>query len=170
MCRVWSQPLKPRRGGSGFDRKKCSSNLLLVGSACFSVGHSRFNLATARVITSTSSSYWAEGGGSSAFSPSPSSEDDSLSVEPSPRGEETAPSERASEPCEVALDLVVEEEEKDLPISIPSTRFICDPHVTTPLPLLTIKCGVTIIYYNIISILFFSSSEWMSSVAVFDVP
>ncbi len=41
--------------------------------------------------------------------------------------------------------------------------------VTTPLPLLTIKCGVTIIYYNIIIILFFSSTEWMSSVAVFDI-
>ncbi len=32
------------------------------------------------------------------------------------------------------------------------------------------KMSITIIYYNIIRILFFSSFDWMHSVAVFDVP
>ncbi len=86
-----------RCGGSSLDLKKHSSNLLLEGSACFSVGHSRCNLATARATTSTSS-YCADWGGSSALSPFSSSEDDSLSAVCSPWTEETTPSERASEP------------------------------------------------------------------------
>ncbi len=75
-------------------------------------------------------SYWGKWGGestvSSMLSTSTSSDDDRRIVEPSPRGEETAV--QASEPWQGALDLVGEEEERDRPISIPSTRSICNPH------------------------------------------
>lgn len=56
-------------------------------------------------------------------STSPSSEDDSLSVEPSPWGRE--PAEHVSELWEGLLDQEVEEEERD---SIPSDISICETH------------------------------------------
>ncbi len=91
-------------------------------------GSMRKTLSFSFMSGSNSSSYWGDWGGESSSMPSTSasSEEDRWSVEPSPRGEETA--ERASDPRELALDLVGEEEERDSPVSIPSTRSICDPH------------------------------------------
>ncbi len=49
-----------RHGGSDFERRKHSSNLLLGCSSCSSSGQSMFILATARVTTSNSSSNWTD--------------------------------------------------------------------------------------------------------------
>ncbi len=76
--------------------------------------------------------YCADWGGSSALSPTPSSEGNSLSTELSPWGKETALSESASEPWEVALHPAAEEGERDSPVSIPSATSTCDPHDRNP--------------------------------------
>ncbi len=73
-------------GTQNVDLKKGSSNLLFEGSACFLAGHSRFNLATARVITSSNSSYCADCGDLLVLSLLPSLEDDSLCAKPTSWG------------------------------------------------------------------------------------
>ncbi len=92
-----------------------------------------FNLATALVTTSNSSSNKTDCGGKStdssrlALASSPSSEEDNTSAEPF-LGVEENNSERAFVPKKWALDLAGEEEEKDVPVSILTARSSCDPH------------------------------------------
>ncbi len=123
---VWRSGKKGRlrRGGSGLVCRKRSSSLLFFGSACFSVGQSMFNLATTWVTTSNSSSYCGDWGGESTLFTSTSSEEDRRSAEPAPRGGRN----RRTGFRERAVDLAGEEEDRDLPISIPSISSSCESH------------------------------------------
>ncbi len=70
-----------RCGGGGRARKKRSSSLLPRDSVCCSAGQSIWSLSTARVTTSSSSSYCRDWGGSSTLTVSSSSEEEWSSVE-----------------------------------------------------------------------------------------
>ncbi len=79
-----------RCGGGVLNPRKRLSSLPFCGSTWHSASQLMFNLATARVSTSTSSSYWGEWEGtSSTDSTSISSEEDIRSAEPAARGEES---------------------------------------------------------------------------------
>ncbi len=127
---VWRSGKKGRLrcGGAVWNRRKRSSNLPLCGSTGRSADQSRLNLAAARVITSTSSSYWGERGGAkcSTFPVSTSSEEDTRSAEAAARGEVTAG--RASNLGERSWDLTGEDGDRDSLVSDPSTRSRCEPH------------------------------------------
>ncbi len=122
---------KPRHGGGDLEYRKRSSSLLFGCSwHSLSAEHSIFNLATALVITSNSSSNKTDCGGKltassrSTLALPSSSEEDNTSTEPSFRTKETV-SERASVPKEWALDLAGKKEKR----TCPSPIFLPDPSV-----------------------------------------
>ncbi len=115
-----------RCGGGGRARKKRSSSLLPRDSVCCSAGQSILSLSTARVTTSSSSSYCRDWGGSSTLSISSSSKEDWSSVEPVPREEAAFLSLRALP--ERALDLEAVDGDRDSPVSISCSRSNCEPH------------------------------------------
>ncbi len=122
-----------RCGGGGRARRKRSSSLLPRDSVCCSAGQTIWSLSTARVITSSSSSYCRDWGGSSTFTDSSSSEEEWSSVEPAPREEAVLLSLRALP--ERALDLEAVDGERDSPVSISCSRSNCElraPRVQTP--------------------------------------
>ncbi len=115
-----------RCGGGGRARRKRSSSLLPRDSVCCSAGQSIWSLSTARVITSSSSSYCRDWGGSSTLTVSSSSEEEWSSVEPAPREEAVLLSLRALP--ERALDLEAVDGDRDSPVSISCSRSNCEPH------------------------------------------
>ncbi len=130
--KVFPTTSTPQCGGQG---KKAGSNVEVLSETaenahltCLSAVRQDARPAsrgstTARVITSTSSSYWGERGGAkcSTFSVSTSSEEDTRSAEAAARGEVTAG--RASDLGERSWDLTGEDGDRD-----PSTRSRCEPH------------------------------------------
>ncbi len=114
-----------RCGGGGRARKKRSSSLLPRDSVWCSAGQSILSLSTARVTTSSSSSYCRDWGGSSTLSILLL---EGRLVERRARsGEEAAFFSLQALP-ERALDLEAVDGDRDSPVSISCSRSNCEPH------------------------------------------
>ncbi len=104
----------------------CKTNLPLCGSIKRLAGQSRFSLATARVITSTSSSYWGKRKGviSPAFPTSTSSEEDKRNAAAAAEGKYPS----GGHPILGSGHLIGEDGVRDSLVSDPSIRSCCERH------------------------------------------